>query len=154
MRERAEPQNQPASQPFRMQIAARWRQFARKTRRHGIDLGLYGVSQKDRTKNISEIGRVGLVKNAEIPVSDLFEKHRTRFCPSENTTTHTWFGSCKNATERFPWVGSAWWFGSRLRYTVFYGSGVGFPLAFQKAASQLSPFRKHYHSQSVSVATE
>ena len=49
-------------------------------------------------------------KNGEISVSHLFAKHRTRFCPSENTTTHTWFGSCKNATERFPWVGSGWWF--------------------------------------------
>ena len=40
-------------------------------------------------------------------------------------------------------------FGTRLRCTVFYGSGIGFSLVFQKAVSQLSPFRKHYHSQSV-----
>ena len=36
-----------------------------------------------------------------------------------------------------------------MRHTVFYGSGIGFSLVFQKAVSQLSPFRKHYHSQSV-----
>ena len=49
-------------------------------------------------------------KKEEISVSHLFAKHRTRFCPSETPYQHTWFGSCKNATERFPWVGSGWWF--------------------------------------------
>ena len=40
-------------------------------------------------------------------------------------------------------------FGTRVRHTVFYGSGIGFSLVFQKAVSQLSPFRKHYQSQGV-----
>ena len=45
------PASQPA-QPFRTENAAKWRQFARQTRVHGIDLGMYGVRQKDGTKNI------------------------------------------------------------------------------------------------------
>ena len=47
----ARPASQPA-QPFRTENAAKWRQFARQTRVHGIDLGMYGVRQKDGTKNI------------------------------------------------------------------------------------------------------
>ena len=49
---------------------------------------------------------IGLVKKEEIFVSHLFAKHRTRFCPSENQYNHRAFGSCKNAPERSPWVGS------------------------------------------------
>ena len=45
------PASQPA-QPFRTENAAKWRQFARQARVHGIDLGMYGVRQKDGTKNI------------------------------------------------------------------------------------------------------
>ena len=53
------PASQPASQPFRTRNAAKWRQFARKARVHGIDLGMYGVRQKDGTKNIWDAIRRG-----------------------------------------------------------------------------------------------
>ena len=75
----------------------------------------HGVSQKDRTKNISEIGRVGLVKNAEIPVSDLFEKHRT--CP--NRCRVCGFSVQIDATlQRFPSRMAGWLAGSSQRFMI------------------------------------
>ena len=58
---------------------------------------------------------------------------RTRFCPSENTTTHTWFGSCKNATERFPWVGRAWWFSTKAAWYCFLRERTRFSPCFSKS---------------------
>ena len=68
---------------------------------------LYGVAQKDGTKNISDGSGWSKCGNFCVPS---FCRTPYTVLPFRKPYQHTWFGSCKNATERFPWVGSAWRF--------------------------------------------